>query len=117
VAAKPFNLNISCDSQPRKFTTCQGHEQTLPQNHGRHGTVAQEQEKQNISFPIIIKPTIISLNFRSLPEIVRWAIEAGATAVNFQPLGRWTSETYNELWMEEKDWPELDRMMQNLISM
>ena len=118
VAAKPFNLNISLDSHIAEI-----HDYVRGMN-GLHRKITngitllrQEQSKQNITFPIIIKPTILSLNFRQLPEIVKWSIETGATAVNFQPLGRWTSETYDELWIEEKDMPELEKAMNQLIAM
>ena len=118
VAARPFNINISFDSHIAEV-----HDYVRGMN-GLFRKITegitmlrQEQEKQGITFPIIVKPTVMSLNFRSLPEIVERAIGIGATAVNFQPLGRWTPETHNELWIEEKDWPELDRMMQKLIDM
>ena len=57
----------------------------------------EEQEKQGVLFPINVKPTMNRLNFRHLEEIVTWAKEIGATTVNFQPVNRWTPETYEEL--------------------
>ena len=35
--------------------------------------------------------------------MVQWAKEIGATALNFQPMDRWTPETYDELWIEEDE--------------
>ena len=41
----------------------------------------------------------------------------GPASVNFQPMDRWTQETYDELWIEEEDWPELREVVQQLIEM
>ncbi|MBV5326042.1 MAG: radical SAM protein [Chlorobium sp.] len=118
VAARPFNLNISCDSHiPEIHDYVRGMNGLFRKISGGIALLKKEQARQNITFPIIIKPTIMSLNFRTLPDIVQWALDVGATAVNFQPLGRWTRETYDELWIEENDWPELERVMEKLIAM
>lgn len=118
VAAKPFNLNISVDS-----TDAARHDHVRGMN-GLFERIVKgisllhkEQEQRKITFPIIIKPTIMSMNFRELPQIVSWALDKGATAVNFQPLGRWTPETYDELWIEEKDMAEFERVIERLIDM
>ncbi|NTU52426.1 MAG: radical SAM protein [Chlorobiaceae bacterium] len=118
VAARPFNLNISVDStDPATHNYVRGMNGLLERIVRGIALLKSEQEKQKITFPIIIKPTIMSLNFRQLPEIVDWAIGLGATAVNFQPLGRWTPETYNELWIEEKDMAEFEQIINRLIEM
>ena len=118
VAARPFNINISCDSHlPEVHDYIRGMNGLFNKITKGITLLQQEQAKQKVTVPIIIKPTIMSLNFRALPEIVEWAMNIGATAINFQPLGRWTRETYDELWIEEKDWPELDRSMEKLIIM
>ncbi len=59
----------------------------------------------------------MSLNYRHLPELVHFAEQLGVSAVNFQPLGRWTEETNNELWIEKEEWPNLENVMQRLIVM
>jgi len=104
VAAKPLNVNISVDAPdaethdylrgfPGLFDRlCQG-----------IGFLRQEQESRNVRFPIMIKPTITARNFRTTPEMVDWAKRAGATCVNFQPLERWTPETYDELWIDDEN--------------
>ena len=48
------------------------------------------QETHGISFPIIMKPTVHKYSFCLLPEIVEWAQRLDATAVNFQPLDRFS---------------------------
>ncbi|RTY37769.1 radical SAM protein [Chlorobium phaeovibrioides] len=118
VAARPFNINISLDSHKAD---------THDYIRGREGLhekicrgiarLKEEQNRQAISFPIIIKPTVMSLNYRHLPELVHFAEQLGVSAVNFQPLGRWTEETNNELWIEKEEWPNLENVMQRLIVM
>lgn len=81
------------------------------------GYLREEQEKQNVLFPINVKPTINRLNFRHLEEIVTWAKGIGATTVNFQPVNRWTPETYSELWVEEEDREEFSQVIERLIEM
>jgi len=118
VSARPFNLNISLDStDPAIHDYVRGMNGLFDRIVRGMTLLRREQEKQNISFPIIIKPTVMSLNFRQLPEIVRWATGIGATAVNFQPLGRWTPETWDELWIEEKDMAEFEPVIDRLIEM
>ncbi len=118
VAAKPFNINISCDSNTDETHDYIRGVPGLLQKVSKGITfLQQEQAKQKITFPIIIKPTIMSTNFRALQDIVQWATDIGVTAVNFQPLGRWSRETYDELWIEKEQWAELDQVMEKLISM
>ena len=67
-----------------------------------------EREKQGKKFPITVKPTVNSKNFRLMPELVEWAIGMGVSCISFQPMDRWTPETYDELkWIEA---PELPRV-------
>jgi MoaA/NifB/PqqE/SkfB family radical SAM enzyme len=118
VAARPFNVNMSLDApnaelhdylrgQPGLFDRlCKG-----------IGYLREEQQKQGVKFPITIKPTFNRLNFRLMPELVELAQTLGATAVNFQPVNLWTPETYNELWMTEEDYPELEKTIDRLIEM
>jgi MoaA/NifB/PqqE/SkfB family radical SAM enzyme len=118
VTARPFNLNISVDStRPEVHNYVRGMSGLYERIVRGIELLKKEQKKQGVTFPIIIKPTIMSLNFRELPEIVRWATGIGATAVNFQPLGRWTPETYDELWIEEKDMAEFEGIIDQLIQM
>ena len=72
---------------------------------------------QKQDFPVIIKPVVHKLNFRQLPDMVDWVKELGATAVNFQPVDRWTKETYDELWIGEDDMPELIEVRDKLLAM
>jgi MoaA/NifB/PqqE/SkfB family radical SAM enzyme len=118
VAARPFNVNISVESHlPEVNDYVRGMSGLLDRVVRGVRLIREEQARQGISFPVIMKPTIMSANFRRLPEIVDWSLSIGATAVNFQPLGKWTAETEEELWINEPEWPELDRVMERLIGM
>ena len=79
--------------------------------------VRDEQAKQGIDFPIIIKPTVGKKNYQYLPDMVRWVKEIGATGMNLQPMDRWTPETYDELWIEADEHAELQKVVDTLIAM
>lgn len=118
VAARPFNLNISVDAAIAEL------HDYLRGTPGLFARLSQgiqhlrrEQKQQGVSFPIMIKPTINALNLHQMPDLVAWAKEIGATAVNFQPLDRLTSETYDELWIEAEQLPELAAMIDRLIEL
>ena len=49
--------------------------------------------------------------------MVEWVKGLGATAVNFQPVDRWTKETYDELWIGEDDMPDLIKVRDKLVAM
>src|SRR5262249_47890629 len=77
----------------------------------------EERKRQGVMFPIVIKPTINSRSFRHLPELVEWAVSIGASCVNMQPVNRWTPETYDELWIEEAELAEFEKVIERLIAM
>jgi MoaA/NifB/PqqE/SkfB family radical SAM enzyme len=49
---------------------------------------------------------------------VSWIQEIGGTVINFQPVDRWTQETYNELWLDDaKDLEDLGKVRDELLAM
>jgi MoaA/NifB/PqqE/SkfB family radical SAM enzyme len=118
VAAQPFNMNISVDAP---FAELHDHLRGYPglfeklSNGIRY--LVEERERVDARFPIVIKPTVNVRNFRYLPDLVEWTKAIGATCLNFQPMYRGTSETYDELWIEQEDLPELERVVDQLIRM
>jgi len=46
-----------------------------------------------------------------------WVQTLGATAVNFQPVDRWSRETHDELWIPPEEIPELMEVAHELIRM
>jgi MoaA/NifB/PqqE/SkfB family radical SAM enzyme len=118
VAARPFNVNMSVDGPNAELHDyLRGQPGLFDRLSKGIVYLREEQEKQNVLFPINVKPTINRLNFRHLEEIVTWAKEIGATTVNFQPVNRWTPETYSELWVEEEDREEFSQVIERLIEM
>jgi MoaA/NifB/PqqE/SkfB family radical SAM enzyme len=119
IAAKPFTINISIDSKrPEIHDYSRGIEGSLDRVVAGIGKLARARKEAGLSFPIVIKPVVHRLNFRFLPEMVSWIQEIGATVVNFQPVDRWTPETYNELWIDDsKDLEDLGRVRDELLAM
>ncbi|MCC6706886.1 MAG: radical SAM protein [Gammaproteobacteria bacterium] len=119
VAARPLNVNISCDGpDAQTHDYLRGWPGLFDTLSAGIGHLRAEQRAQGIDFPIVIKPTVNKANFRTLPHIVRWAERVGATAVNFQPMHRSTQETYDELWIESaEDFADLERVTAQLCEM
>jgi MoaA/NifB/PqqE/SkfB family radical SAM enzyme len=118
VAAHPFNVNISVDApSAAEHDYLRGKEGLFEKLSDGIGYVREEQARQGVAFPIMIKPTLTSRNFRSAPDMVHWAKEVGATCVNFQPVRRATPETYDELWIEEEEQAELRATMAQLAEL
>jgi len=119
LAAKPFNINISLDSKrPEIHDYSRGIDGSLDKLLQGLSNVLAVRKELRLSFPIIIKPVVHRLNFRYMPEMVQWIQQIGATAINFQPVDRWTPETHNELWIDDpKDFEDLNRVSDDLIAM
>ncbi len=118
VEARPFNVNISCDAPNAEIHDyVRGYPGLFDTLSTGIGYLQKWQRELNIDFPIMIKPVVHAANFRVLPELVEWARGMGVTAVNFQPMDRWTQETYDELWIEEHHHIELTSVMEKLVSM
>ncbi|MBK1643680.1 radical SAM protein [Thiocapsa imhoffii] len=118
VSARPFNVNISVDApNPELHDYLRGKPGLFVRLSEGIQFLLKEQKKQSVKFPIIIKPTINRLNFRLMPDLVKWTQQIGATAINFQPVNLWTTETYEELWIEEEDQEELTQVIEHLIEM
>ena len=118
VAAHPFNVNMSVDAPNAELHNyLRGQPGLFERLSKGIKYLREEQAKQGVKFPITVKPTLNRLNFRLMPELVEWAQNIGATAVNFQPVNRWTQETYEELWVEEEDYADFDNTIKRLIEM
>ncbi len=118
VAADPFNVNISIDGHRSEIHDyMRGVPGSLERIVRGIERLRQQRSEQGRDFPIIIKPTVHAKNFRELPALVRWAQNLGVTAVNFQPVDRWTQETYDELWIERDHHEDLEKVVAELIAM
>ena len=118
VAAHPFNINISCDAPRAEIHDyLRGYPGLFEKLSNGIDYLLDERKKQNASFPITVKPTVNGLNFRYLPELVEWAAKKGDLCVSPQPMSRWTQETYDELWIEEKDMAEFEAVIEQLVEL
>jgi MoaA/NifB/PqqE/SkfB family radical SAM enzyme len=118
VAANPFNVNISVDAPNAEVHDyLRGYPGLFEKLSNGIRFLLAERDCQGKTFPINIKPTINSKNFRLMPELVEWAVAMGVSCVILQPMDRWTPETYDELWIEEPELPEFERVIERLIQM
>jgi radical SAM protein with 4Fe4S-binding SPASM domain len=116
VAAKPFNVNISVDANISEIHDyARGINGSLEKITKHLKDLIAERKAQGEIFPIIIKTTVHAKNLHIISEIPKWVQEIGASAVNFQPLNRWSPETINELWIEEDRLDELQAVANDLI--
>jgi MoaA/NifB/PqqE/SkfB family radical SAM enzyme len=86
LAYDPFNVNISLDSTDPKVN-----ESLRPFPDGTRKTLEgidnllAEKERTGSRVSIIVKPTIMEQNFRTLPDLVRHFGKGSKVQVNFQP--------------------------------
>jgi MoaA/NifB/PqqE/SkfB family radical SAM enzyme len=118
VAAQPFNLCVSVDAPNAELHDyLRGWPGLFQKLSDGIKYVREARDKAGLDFPIIIKPTIGKKNFRLLPEMVSWCKQVGATAVNFQPMDRWTPETYDELWIERDEHDDLQKVVDTMLDL
>ncbi len=118
VEAEPWNLNVSVDAPSAELHDyLRGWPGLFAKLSDGIKFVREERDKRGLDFPIIVKPTVGKKNFRYLPDMVEWAKSMGATALNFQPMDRWTQETYDELWIDEDELPELQQVVDKMLAL
>jgi sulfatase maturation enzyme AslB (radical SAM superfamily) len=117
-ATRPLNLDISVDG-PKSVLhdRLRGAPGSLAAiERGIEGLRA-EQRRTGVSFPIRIKPTINAMNFRSMPALVIWTVNVGASSVDFQPIRHWTEESRGALWPTPEVISEMEAMIAELIGL
>jgi MoaA/NifB/PqqE/SkfB family radical SAM enzyme len=118
VAAKPFNINISIDSHDAAVHDhARGVDGSLSDILAGIDNVVRAKAQHGVEFPIIVKAVVHRLNFRQLPDMVDWVRASGATAVNFQPVERHTSEAQDEFWIGPDDLGDLIVIKDRLLAM
>jgi MoaA/NifB/PqqE/SkfB family radical SAM enzyme len=117
VAAHPFNVSISVDAPNAEVHDyLRGYPGLFDKLSSGIHYLIEESRRQGVNFPIIIKPTVNARNYRYLPELVKWTEKIGAS-LSLQPMNRWTPETYDELWIEENELPEFQRVVDEMCAM
>jgi MoaA/NifB/PqqE/SkfB family radical SAM enzyme len=118
VDARPFNLCVSVDAPTAEVHDyLRGWPGLFQKLRDGIGFVREERDRRGLSFPIIVKTTVGRKNYKYLPEMVEWVKEVGATALNFQPIDRWTPETYDELWIEQDEHDELQKVADAMLDL
>ncbi len=116
VAAAPLNIDISVDSNDAEI---HDHSRGIPGSFARiEGgirTLRDARAAAHKHFLIRIKPTVHANNLASLPDLVRWTQDVGATSIDFAPVRPWVPEASGKLWI--KNLPLLDRIIDELIEM
>lgn len=116
VAANPFNINISMDGHIAEVHNyARGVKGSLERITKHLQNLIIERKARGATFPVIVKPTVHAKNLHVISEMPEWVREIGATAVSFQPVNRWSPETYDELWIEEDRQDELQSVVEDLI--
>lgn len=106
----PFNINISLESVDPKIN-----ESVRPLEDGTARTLAgidnllAEKTRINARVSVIIKPTILEQNYRTLPALVRHFGKAAPVQINFQP---YVGKTGDPHWVQ--DLPALRAIMDEL---
>jgi MoaA/NifB/PqqE/SkfB family radical SAM enzyme len=118
VEAHPFNVCVSVDAPNAEIHDyLRGWPGLFDKLSDGIKYLREERDKNGLDFPIIIKPTVGKKNYKYLPDMVTWCKEIGASMVNFQPMDRWTPETYDELWIEEDEHDELQKVVDKMLAL
>ena len=116
VDLRPFNINMSMDSHIAEIHDyARGIEGSLEKITKGIQMLIAERNAQGLDFPVIIKPVVHKLNYKYLPDMVDWVKQLGATAINMQPVDRWSDETRGELWIPEEEIPALMEVSKELV--
>ena len=118
VEAEPFNVCVSVDAPNAELHDyLRGWPGLFKKLSEGIQFLREERDKKGLNFPIIVKPTIGKKNYKYLPDMVPWCKEIGASMVNFQPMDRWTPETYDELWIEKDEHDELQKVVDKMLEL
>lgn len=103
VAAGPLNVDISVDGDSAEVhDRVRGVAGSLARIRAGIERLRRAREAAGERFAIRIKPTVHRLNFATLPAIVRWAVDVGATSVDFAPVRPWAAEVTASLWLDDE---------------
>lgn len=116
VAASPLNIDISIDSSVASIhDDSRGVEGSFEHIERGIKRLQDARAAAQKSFLIRVKPTVHALNLASLPDLVRWTQNIGATSIDFAPVRPWVPEASGAMWIN--DLQLLDRIIDELIDM
>jgi radical SAM protein with 4Fe4S-binding SPASM domain len=115
IAARPNNVNVSVDgASSAVHDASRGVAGSLVRVRRGIETLCRERRAAGAAFPVRIKPTVHRQNFREMPDLVEWAVEVGATSIDFAPVREWSEETRTDLWVRPIDEPALQAVVEAL---
>ena len=118
VAARPMKLEISVDGPTAEIhDRLRGAPGSLEAIEAGVRNLRRAHREAGVSFPIRIKPTLNSANFRTMPALVRWTVDHGATSIDVAPNREWTEESKTELWLSAEETVELESVVAELLQM
>ena len=118
VAARPLKLEISVDGPTAGIhDRLRGIPGSLERITIGIRKLRHVQHATGIRFPIRIKSTLNAVNFRAMTDLVRWAVDRGATTIDIEPIREWTEESKGELWPSPADLADLQGVIAELINM
>ncbi|APW64175.1 radical SAM protein [Paludisphaera borealis] len=118
VSALPMKVEISVDGPtPEIHDRLRGVPGSLEAIEAGIRNLRRARREAGASFPIRIKPTLNSVNFRAMPDLVNWAVDQGATSIDIEPNREWTDESKAELWLSPEETVELESIVTELLRM
>jgi MoaA/NifB/PqqE/SkfB family radical SAM enzyme len=114
MACNPFNINVSLESvDPAVNESIRAVPRGTAKTLKGIETVVEEKRRRGARTTVIVKPTITELNYRQLPDLVRYFGKDGTVSVNMQPL--FPDKMGEPFWI--KDFDDLGRVMEELVSL
>jgi len=114
IGCNPFNINVSLESvDPAVNESIRAVSKGTAKTLKGIETVLEEKRRRGARTTVIVKPTITELNYRQLPELVRYFGRDGSVSVNMQPL--FPDKMGESFWVKDAD--DLARVMEELISL
>lgn len=116
VAASPLNVDVSVDgASDAVHDASRGVEGSLARIHQGLQRLRTARDAAGAGFPIRIKATVHRNNLHEMRALVDWAVQAGASSVDFSPVRPWTGEVSRDLWLRPSDEARLEQMVDRLI--
>ena len=118
VAARPLKVDISVDGPtPDIHDRLRGAPGSLSKITAGISKLCAKQVALGVKFPIRIIPTLNSINFRAMPDLVLWVMRSGATSIDIHPIREWTEESKTILWPSSEEVAELETVIAELLRM
>jgi len=117
VAATPLNIDISVDgASDAVHDASRGIPGSLTRIREGLQRLTAARDAAGHHFPIRIKATVHRQNLHEMRDLVDWAVQVGASSVDFSPVRPWTDEVARDLWLRQDDEARLQQMAESLVA-